>query len=311
MILCRICKTDFKGKFSNKYRKHPDLCVKCTFTGLKKGSLNNHDLYGLWNSIYRRCHSKDSVRAYTDKQISMSDRWRPDKNPRGVGFKNFLNDMGGRPSSEYSIDRVNNDHGYTPENCRWANRQTQARNKIRTKKHTYMGLSMTLVEWSEYTGISYGLLNSRMQRKFPLDKVFSKNNLHNEKKRKDALKLVYNGEEKTVMEWSNIIGICPVTLRDRIYRGWTAEECLDKKLRNKSKNIYFHKKRKTWRVLVQVNCVVRRLGEFKTKEEAVSALNDYRRWAEKFDLPTDPQQSSESSSPTSPNCLSIIRPFAY
>ena len=63
-----------------------------------------------------------------------------------------------------SLDRIDNDKGYSPENCRWADRKTQGRNKSNNVVLEYNGEKKTLAEWSEILGIKYGTLHSRIYR---------------------------------------------------------------------------------------------------------------------------------------------------
>lgn len=70
-----------------------------------------------------RCRSEKHIHyeRYRGRGIDVCERW--------LVFENFLADMGERPSKDHSIDRINNDCGYEPANCRWATRVEQARDK--------------------------------------------------------------------------------------------------------------------------------------------------------------------------------------
>lgn len=71
--------------------------------------------YRAWDNMIQRCYNPGYIRSknYKGRGIKVCDRWLE-------SFDNFLEDMGERPSSNHSLDRINNDGNYEPRNCRWA-----------------------------------------------------------------------------------------------------------------------------------------------------------------------------------------------
>lgn len=92
----------------------------------RKESQTKDPLYTTWAGMVSRCtvKSNSSYRKYGQKGIKVCNRWLGKD-----GFFNFKLDMGNKPSSKYSLDRIDPNSDYSPENCRWASIHTQATNK--------------------------------------------------------------------------------------------------------------------------------------------------------------------------------------
>lgn len=86
-----------------------------------------HPLYRTWQGMKKRCLSPThhQYKDYGGRGVTVCDRWLR-------SFKNFAEDMGERPEG-YTLDREDNDKGYSPDNCRWASRLEQAQNKRKTR----------------------------------------------------------------------------------------------------------------------------------------------------------------------------------
>ncbi len=85
--------------------------------------------YATWARMIERCENTNNPKFHLwgGRGITICERWR-------TSYPNFLADMGRRPSKELSIDRIDNDGHYTPENCRWATRSQQMKNKRYPKR---------------------------------------------------------------------------------------------------------------------------------------------------------------------------------
>lgn len=95
-----------------------------------------------WMTMKARCYNKSnpSFPRYSSRGITVCDRWLS-------SFSAFLEDMGEVPSCDHTLDRIDNDKGYSPENCRWATASEQVMNRSNTVFVEINGETRTLMEW--------------------------------------------------------------------------------------------------------------------------------------------------------------------
>lgn len=124
-------------------------------------------IYGIWSAMRSRCNapSDKAYKNYGARGITVCDRWMK-------SFENFLVDMGERPSKEYSLERINNDGPYSPENCKWATRHDQNRNNRKTVFITWKNQTLCIADWAQKLGMTPCTLAYRL-KKWSLEKALS------------------------------------------------------------------------------------------------------------------------------------------
>lgn len=132
--------------------------------------------YSAWCLARNRCHNEGShaFKDYGARGITMCDRWRFGEKDQ-TGFECFISDMGDKPSAHYSLDRIDNSKGYSPDNCRWATRSQQQRNTRRTRIVAYRGEQISVAEAVQRAGsvIPYDAVLERLNRGWSVEDAVS------------------------------------------------------------------------------------------------------------------------------------------
>jgi hypothetical protein len=84
-----------------------------------------------------------------------------------------MEDMGPRPSPKHSIDRKDNDKGYSPDNCRWTTREIQNSNRRTVKSITHNGRTETMKEWARIAGVGYTTFRQRLLLGWSMEKALN------------------------------------------------------------------------------------------------------------------------------------------
>jgi hypothetical protein len=123
----------------------------------KNHTKDTRSTYQSWQSMLGRCYSPDDIsfKYYGGRGIEVCDRWRED-------YDAFYEDMGPKPD-KFTLDRINNDLGYFPENCQWSDITHQNRNKRSNRKITIGDETKTLAEWAKENGISWARADYRLK----------------------------------------------------------------------------------------------------------------------------------------------------
>lgn len=117
--------------------------------------------------MHLRCEDQSSPdwKNYGGRGITVCERW--------ADVTMFIADMGRRPSPTHMLDRIDNDRGYSPENCRWATRSEQMRNRRNSHFLTYNGETLTIAAWTERLGFPSAVISKRIKRGWPIDKALT------------------------------------------------------------------------------------------------------------------------------------------
>jgi len=129
-------------------------------------SRSHRSEYKILKSAIRRCtvQSDKNYKEYGARGITVDASWLGP-----AGCQRFIADMGPKPSRFHTLDRIDNDRGYGPANCRWATRKVQSNNSRRTKLFTIGGETLCLSDWAQRFGLLVSTLSARLRRGIPFD----------------------------------------------------------------------------------------------------------------------------------------------
>lgn len=121
---------------------------------------NNTRLYSIFRGMYKRCYIKSNraYKYYGGRGITICDDWLNDRS------KFFLWAISNGYSDDLTIQRVDNDKGYSPDNCTWVTNKEQQNNKRSNYNVTYKGITHTVAEWEDILGMNHNTLRSRLSK---------------------------------------------------------------------------------------------------------------------------------------------------
>lgn len=135
----------------------------------RKHGKRNTKLYSTYNSMKQRCANiKDKyAHIYSLRNIKVCEEWLGEN-----GFLNFYEWAINNGYKEYlSIDRIDNNKGYSPDNCRWVTMETQQNNRRNNRLISYKGETKTLSQWAKSVNINVGCLWSRLKNGWDIEKA--------------------------------------------------------------------------------------------------------------------------------------------
>lgn len=150
----------------------PAATLRKTRSTTCRGHNENHDMsysseYTIWKSMRRRCNNPQYTHYYNygGRGIQVCERW-------DASFDAFIEDMGRKPTAQHTLERIDNDGDYCPENCRWATRKEQAHNMRKNRSITFNGRTMILSDWANELGLRRSHLAERI-KKYGIEIAFS------------------------------------------------------------------------------------------------------------------------------------------
>jgi hypothetical protein len=141
--------------------KRPDLSERNTTHGL-----SHLPEYSLWCGMKQRCYytKHKSYKDYGGRGIKVCDQW--------LNFENFYADMRSKPEG-MTLDRIDHNKDYSPENCKWSTYKEQMRNTNRNNVISFKGKTMCVADWAKELNMSYTKLRMRLHRGWNIERAMS------------------------------------------------------------------------------------------------------------------------------------------
>jgi hypothetical protein len=178
----------------------------------------NTSEYRAWQAMKARCTNPMSRHFvdYGGRGITVCSEWLH-------SFEAFFAAMGEKPSGAHTLDRIDVNGPYSPDNCRWATNLEQQRNRRDNRYITHKGKTMCVSEWAEAIGLSRQTVLSRLRKNLPLDDVLDP---ELDKHQKQRRQITFEGKTMSIAEWSRHTGIGLSALYNRFHNGWPVERAL-------------------------------------------------------------------------------------
>lgn len=153
---CNDCGHEFTAR-TGAINYGDAACAPCSYKRKVTHGMVESMEYKSWRSMKSRCLNPkdDNYADYGGRGISVSQEWVN-------SFETFFADMGRKPSSKHSIERIDVNGNYEPSNCRWATMTEQANNRRNNTRLTFRGITLNQKEWCNKLGLCESTVHNRI-----------------------------------------------------------------------------------------------------------------------------------------------------
>lgn len=203
-------------------------------------------LKSIYYGMKQRCYNQNGInyKYYGGKGIFICDEWLND-------FEKFYEwSLQNGYSDNLTIDRIDSNKEYSPENCKWSSKSEQAYNRSMSVKLTLNGETKYLTQWAKQLNIDKKTLSWRYNNGWSDEEILTRPRDYKENK------LTLNGETHSMSEWSRITGIKVATISYRMKKGWSVEDALTKSSNDREIKITYNNEQKTiseWSTVLNVS----------------------------------------------------------
>ena len=156
-LICKCCGKEYQTRHKPSRSKYCSrLCSNRSIS--KRHCKTGSKIHIAWASMKDRCLNPRNKKYYNygGRGITVCEKW--------MDFENFYKDMGDPPFARAHLDRIDNDQGYSPENCRWVSNKENAQNTRRNLYVTHEGKKMCLAEGCRKAGLKFNTVRGRSLR---------------------------------------------------------------------------------------------------------------------------------------------------
>lgn len=176
-------------------------------------------LGSIYHNMKTRCTNPnyDKYQYYGGRSISICEEWMKSYDT----FEQWAIDHG--YADGLTLERIDVNGNYCPENCTWVTRKAQANNRTSNCVLTFRGKTQTLQQWSDELGIAPNTIGQRLRAGWDVDRALTEQ-VHNTN---HEYLVTYDGKTQRISDWANELGMPYKVLHNRIsYRKWPIEKAL-------------------------------------------------------------------------------------